>query len=211
MRTRATESHLSCSLELPLVPAHQPLLGTVGAPCAPCAAGVRILTAEREENSCPALKRHQPKPECSSSSSQGLWRIFSRLLFPMTNPFTHAWGHRSAGEPGSSKAETGANLWTRERIEVHCCRDVDLNNLLAPEIHFLELFYPMARLSSLSDILSSELPLWAATWQEMWVAPSLFICVRSQEHRFCVDICCNKPGNAEKKQFPSLLGHFLLK
>lgn len=40
---------------------------------------------------------------------------------------------------------------------------------------------------------------WTATWQKMWVAPSLLICLRSQEHRFCVDTCCNNSGDAGKK------------
>lgn len=71
----------------------------------------------------------------------------------------HSWGHTSTGWPGNKAEEKRADLWTRGRTEVHCCRDVGLNYLLSSVIHFLKLLYPMAKLSSLSDGLSSELPL----------------------------------------------------
>lgn len=163
MRTRAAESHLICSLELPLVPAHQPLLGQWdrGDSSALCS-----LCSSRSENSkyrrrgkfvsCPETA--PAKARMQQQHFPGALEDLLKALLTMTNLSTHSWGPTGAdGQTGSRAEERRANLWTRERTEVHCCRDVGLNHLLAPEIHFLKLLYPMAKQSSLSDSLSSEL------------------------------------------------------
>lgn len=87
-------------------------------------------------------------------SSQGLF-----FFFPKTDLST-AGDTQVLVNLGTMLRKKRADLWTRGRIEVHCCRDVGLNDLLSPAIHFLKLLYPMAKLTSLSDSLSSELPLW---------------------------------------------------
>lgn len=93
-------------------------------------------------------------PRGFGRSTQGFFFFFSKDIS------LHSWGHTSTGWPGNKAEEKRADLWTRGRTEVHCCRDVGLNYLLSSVIHFLKLLYPMAKLSSLSDGLSSELPLW---------------------------------------------------
>lgn len=87
--------------------------------------------------------------------------------------------------------------------------DMDLNHLLAPEIHFISLLYAMVKLnscrnkrqeSSLYYRLSIVFPPWSDTviWAE---AHSLLLCARNQE-LFCFATRCNGGGGDQNKSCP---------
>lgn len=120
MRTRDTVNHLKSShLFLRASPCACPPASAwdsgrggywnSSAPWAPCSAeevGIPALQKERKSLS-PALKQHQPKPECSSSS-WGLGGSSQGFSFPGSSPHTQL-GH-------TALVSLGARLRARELI-----------------------------------------------------------------------------------------------